>query len=120
MEAISLPVTTVVESRGNPIQVSCVVVYRIVDAARALLDVRNYHPFVAQQASTVLKTVCAHYPYEGRTADEPPACHAGGLRNIALLVRSGGYGAISGASTAVDRMKITNASPATAPLLALK
>ena len=31
-------------------------------------------------------------------AHEPPACHAGGFRNTALLVRSGGYGAITGAS----------------------
>ncbi len=28
-------------------------------------------------------------------AHEPPACHAGGFRNTALLVRSGGYGAIT-------------------------
>jgi len=73
--AFSLPVTTVVERSGNPIQVSCVVVYRIVDAQRAVLDVQQYHQFITTQASTVLKTVCARYPYEGRTPQDPSLKH---------------------------------------------
>ena len=73
--AFTLPVTTVVERSGNPIQVSCVVVYRIVDAQRAVLDVQQYHQFISSQASTVLKTVCARYPYEARVANEPSLKH---------------------------------------------
>src|SRR3954468_24313905 len=48
------PVTTVVEAHGNPIQISAVCVYRVVDAAKALIDVQGYQQFVATQASTVL------------------------------------------------------------------
>jgi regulator of protease activity HflC (stomatin/prohibitin superfamily) len=65
------PVTTVVESQGNPIQVSAVCVYRISDAAKALLDVQGYQSFVATQASTVLKSVCSRFPYESRSPTEP-------------------------------------------------
>lgn len=69
--AFSTPVTTVVEARGNPIQVSAVCVYRVADAAKALIDVQGYEAFVATQASTVLKMVCSRFPYEGHRPDEP-------------------------------------------------
>jgi regulator of protease activity HflC (stomatin/prohibitin superfamily) len=63
------PITTVVEAHGNPIQVSAVVVYRVVDAAKALIDVQGYQSFVMSQASSVLKMVCSRFPYESH----PPA-----------------------------------------------
>ena len=53
-------------------------------------------------------------------AHEPPACHAGGFRNTALLVRSGGYGASTSANAATKSIAPTKRSPATAPWLALK
>lgn len=70
MTTFATPVTTVVEANGSPIQVSAVVVYRIVDAAKALLDVQGYQFFVATQASTVLKSVCSHYPYESKNPNQ--------------------------------------------------
>ena len=69
--AIATPVSTVVEAHGNPIQVSAVVVYRIVDAAKALIDVQGYQAFVATQASTVLKMVCSRFPYESQKPGAP-------------------------------------------------
>src|SRR5215469_6130762 len=67
--AFATPVTTVVEAHGSPIQVSAVVVYRVVDAAKALIDVQGYQSFVMTQASSVLKMVCSHFPYESRTGE---------------------------------------------------
>jgi regulator of protease activity HflC (stomatin/prohibitin superfamily) len=66
-----IPLTTVVEAHGNPIQVSAVCIYRVVDAARAVLDIQGYQHFVASQASTVLKAVCSRFPYESRNENEP-------------------------------------------------
>lgn len=68
---ISLPVTTVVEASGNPVQVSAVCVYRITDARKATLDIQNVHQFVQNQASAVLKTICSRYPYEAQTPGQP-------------------------------------------------
>ena len=53
-------------------------------------------------------------------AHEPPACQAGGWRNTALLVRSGGYGASTFANAAISSTAMTTTSPPTAPRLALK
>lgn len=70
-QVFGIPLTTVVELHGNPIQVSAVGVYRVVDAARAVLDIQGYQQFVASQASTVLKAVCSRFPYESRNEREP-------------------------------------------------
>ena len=69
--AFATPITTVVDARGNPIQVSAVCVYRVVDAAKALIDIQGYQAFVMTQASTVIKMVCSRFPYEGRMPEEP-------------------------------------------------
>lgn len=66
-----LPLTTVVDTMGNPIQVSAVCVYRVREPVKAVIDVQNYAQFVANQASTVLKAVCSRYPYESKHAHEP-------------------------------------------------
>jgi regulator of protease activity HflC (stomatin/prohibitin superfamily) len=68
---LQIPLTTVVEQQGNPIQVSAVAIYRVTDPARAIIDIQGYQRFVANQASAVLKTVCAHYPYEARDPRAP-------------------------------------------------
>ena len=68
---LQIPMTTVVEAHGNPIQVSAVAIYRVADPARALIDVHGYQRFVQNQAGAVLKGVCAHYPYEAREKGAP-------------------------------------------------
>jgi regulator of protease activity HflC (stomatin/prohibitin superfamily) len=68
---LQIPLTTVVEKHGNPIQVSAVAIYRVKDPARALIDVQGYQRYVQNQASAVLKTVAANYPYEARDPRQP-------------------------------------------------
>ena len=60
----NIPTSKVVDIRGSPIDVSGVVVYKIVDSKKAVLDVENVKTFIANQALAVLKTVCSQYPYE--------------------------------------------------------
>ncbi len=69
--AVPTPITTVVDTHGSPIQVSAVVVYRVADAAKALIDVQGYQAYVLTQASTVVKTVCSRFPYESSNPEEP-------------------------------------------------
>lgn len=68
---LQIPLTTVVEKQGNPIQVSAVAIYRVSNPARALIDVQGYQRYVQNQASAVLKSVCANYPYEARDPKQP-------------------------------------------------
>lgn len=49
---------------GNPIEIAAVVVWRVVDSAKAVFDVENYAQFVAIQSETAIRTLASHYPYD--------------------------------------------------------
>lgn len=52
------------DARGNPIEIGAVVVWRVVDTARAVFNVDNYQNFVETQAETALRALASHYPYD--------------------------------------------------------
>ncbi len=49
---------------GNPIEIAAVIVWRVVDTARALFDVEDYGGFVEIQAETGLRHLASQYPYD--------------------------------------------------------
>jgi regulator of protease activity HflC (stomatin/prohibitin superfamily) len=49
---------------GNPIEIAAVVVWRVVDTAKATFDVENYKEFVTIQNETAIRTLAALYPYD--------------------------------------------------------
>jgi regulator of protease activity HflC (stomatin/prohibitin superfamily) len=49
---------------GNPIEIGAVVVYRVVDSARALFDVENYEQFVAIQSETAIRALASEFSYD--------------------------------------------------------
>jgi len=50
--------------QGNPIEIAAVIVWRVVDSAKALFDVENYEGFVAIQSETAIRTLASQYPYD--------------------------------------------------------
>lgn len=53
---------------GNPIEIAAVIVFRVVDSARATFDVDNYEQFVMTQSETALRHVASKYPYDNFNA----------------------------------------------------
>jgi regulator of protease activity HflC (stomatin/prohibitin superfamily) len=49
---------------GNPIEVAAVIVWRVVDTARAVFDVENYEDFVKIQTETAVRHMATLYPYD--------------------------------------------------------
>ncbi|MGI6679731.1 MAG: SPFH domain-containing protein [Dehalobacterium sp.] len=49
---------------GNPIEIAAVVVFKVVDAAKAVFDVDDYETFVEIQSETALRHVATKYPYD--------------------------------------------------------
>jgi len=49
---------------GNPVEIATVVVFKVVDSARAVFDVDNYEQFVEIQSETALRHVATKYPYD--------------------------------------------------------
>ena len=49
---------------GNPIEIAAVVVFKVVDTAKAVFDVDKYEQFVEIQSETALRHVASRYPYD--------------------------------------------------------
>ncbi|GGJ61829.1 regulator of protease activity HflC (stomatin/prohibitin superfamily) [Anoxybacillus voinovskiensis] len=49
---------------GNPIEIAAVIVFKVVDSAKAVFDVENYEKFVAIQSETAIRHVATKYPYD--------------------------------------------------------
>jgi regulator of protease activity HflC (stomatin/prohibitin superfamily) len=49
---------------GNPIEISGVVVWRVVDTAEALFEVDDYEDFVAVQSEAALRNLASRHPYD--------------------------------------------------------
>ncbi|XWN51400.1 SPFH domain-containing protein [Anoxybacillus flavithermus] len=49
---------------GNPIEIAAVVVFKVVDSAKAMFDVDHYEQFVEIQSETAIRHVATKYPYD--------------------------------------------------------
>ena len=55
---------------GNPIEISAVVVFKVVDTAKALFDVDYYQEFVEIQSETAIRHIATQYPYDSFQDDD--------------------------------------------------
>lgn len=53
---------------GNPIEIAAVIVWKVVDSAKASFDVESYVNFVAIQSETALRHLASRYPYDDHDA----------------------------------------------------
>jgi regulator of protease activity HflC (stomatin/prohibitin superfamily) len=52
------------DAMGNPVEVAAVVVWRVVDTAKAVFDVEDYQNFVRIQTETAVRHMASQYPYD--------------------------------------------------------
>jgi regulator of protease activity HflC (stomatin/prohibitin superfamily) len=52
------------DALGNPVEIGAVVVWSVVDAAKAVLDVEAYESFVSIQSESAIRTLATRYPYD--------------------------------------------------------
>lgn len=58
------------EAHGNPIEIAAVVVWNVVDAAKAAFEVESCTAFVHLQCETALRHLANHFPYEPHAPGE--------------------------------------------------
>ena len=52
------------DSRGSPIEIAAVVVWKVFDTAEAMFEVDNYEEYVHIQSESALRNLSTSYPYE--------------------------------------------------------
>lgn len=49
---------------GNPVEIAAVIVFKVVNSAKAVFDVDSYEQFVEIQSETALRHIASKYPYD--------------------------------------------------------
>jgi regulator of protease activity HflC (stomatin/prohibitin superfamily) len=85
--AIDLIHVKVADLKGNPLMVSGVVTYGVVNARKAALDVTDVKAYIQTQGLAVMKKIASMYPYEAKEGEHSLKTEASRLRSqmIALL-----------------------------------
>ena len=52
------------DAAGNPVEIAAVIVWRVVDTARAVFNVEKYEEFVRLQTETAVRHVASLFPYD--------------------------------------------------------
>lgn len=52
------------DAEGSPVEIAAVIVFRVVDTEKALLEVENYGEFMEIQSKTAIRHIAAQYPYD--------------------------------------------------------
>ena len=71
------------DASGNPIEIAAVIVWRVIDTAKAVFDVEDFEQFVSVQSETALRHLANQHPYDDYALD------AISLRGNADEVRGG-------------------------------
>lgn len=58
------------DANGSPIEIQCVVVWRIHDTAEASFEVENYQAYLRIQSEAALRNATSQYPYEATREGE--------------------------------------------------
>jgi regulator of protease activity HflC (stomatin/prohibitin superfamily) len=56
------------DASGNPIEIAAVIVWRVVDTAKAVFDVENFESFVVIQSETAVRHLASQFPYDDYAA----------------------------------------------------
>ena len=59
------------DAAGSPIEIAAVVVWRVADAAKAMLDVDDYEQFVSVQSETAVRELAGSYAYDSSVSPAP-------------------------------------------------
>lgn len=75
------------DASGSPIEIAAVIVWRVIDSAKALFDVDNYEQFVTIQVETAVRSLATGHPYDPRDAEGNELSLRGDQEKIAEELR---------------------------------
>jgi regulator of protease activity HflC (stomatin/prohibitin superfamily) len=59
------------DAHGSPIEIAAVVVWRVVDTAKAVFDVEDFEQFVVIQSETAVRHLASQFPYDSYESGGP-------------------------------------------------
>jgi regulator of protease activity HflC (stomatin/prohibitin superfamily) len=85
---LNAPVLKVNDQRGNPVEISAVVVWRVRDSAQAMFQVDDYEAYVRVQAEAAIRHLATRYAYdEGEDVNAGAITLRGGQEAVAEALK---------------------------------
>lgn len=94
------------DKRGNPVEIACVVVWRVADTAQATFDVDRYESYVHIQSESAMRHLASEYAYDHGEEDEVTL--RGGGERINQALRAELQERLTKAGVDVDEARITH------------
>jgi hypothetical protein len=106
---LNMPTLKVNDKRGNPVEISAAVVWRVRDTAQAVFEVDSYETFVKVQAETALRHLASLYNYdESEDTGVREITQRGGLEDVAGALRTELQARLADAGVEVLDAKLTH------------
>ncbi|MEX2115620.1 MAG: SPFH domain-containing protein [Bacteroidota bacterium] len=94
------------DNHGNPIEIAAVIVWKVVDSARALFDVEDFEQFVAIQSETAIRGLASEYPYDSQ--DEVRSSLRGNTQEISEQLQKEVQTRLDAAGVAIIESRISH------------
>ncbi|KQV59598.1 MULTISPECIES: SPFH domain-containing protein [unclassified Duganella] len=86
---LNAPTLKVNDKRGNPVEISAAIVWRVQDTAQAIFDVDDFERYVAVQAEAAIRHLASRYAYDdGEDLAKGEMTLRSGMDEVSLALRS--------------------------------
>ena len=92
---------------GNPIMIGIVVVWKVINTAKAVFNVDNYKEFLSIQCDSALRNIVRLYPYDAYGSDCEKSLH-GSSQEIAVKLKEEIQNKVEIAGLEIQEARITN------------
>jgi regulator of protease activity HflC (stomatin/prohibitin superfamily) len=94
------------DQRGNPIEIACVVVWRVEDSAKSRFDVESLDQYVHVQSESALRHLASRYPYDSHEGHEVSL--RSGIDEVTHALQDELQGRLSKAGVIVEEARIAH------------
>lgn len=94
------------DSRGNPIEIAAVVVWRVVDTAQAMFDVDEFVHYVTVQSESALRHLASAYPYD--TTEEGQLSLRGSMDEVSASLTKELQERVAKAGVRIDEARLSH------------
>lgn len=86
---LNAPTLKVNDKRGNPVEISAAIVWRVQDTAQAVFDVDDFERYVAVQAEAAIRHLASRYAYDdGEDLAQGEMTLRSGMDEVSLALRA--------------------------------
>lgn len=99
--------------KGNPVEIAAVIVYRVVDSAKASFNVDAYEQFVEIQSESAIRHIASQYPYDSFDDDAGEMSLRGNSTSVSEALKAELQERLSVAGIEIVETRLTHLAYAT-------